>query len=87
MTYSAAGLGKLNDVMETERMPVERSEPGDRSTFIAMLDRWGVPFELLGNDIRIAADDAEEITSGYTGFYCDWSFSDDGLFIGLGIWE
>ena len=75
---------------EPERQPVEGSDPGDRAAFVALLDRWGVPYEAVGQDVRIErreSVDDDGVIGGYERFYCDWEFAEDGRFVRVSIWE
>ena len=59
----------------------------DKDKLIDLLDYFGIVYsEDMENTITIESKTGEK-NKGYTGFVCDWNFSEDGQFFNVGIWE
>lgn len=68
----------------------------DREKLEALLNKWGVPFipnEYDRNSIQVGTNFVDkrfqesDLVGGYTGFYTEFSFNDDGSFDQMGAYE
>ena len=68
----------------------------DREKLEALLTEWGVPFiqdEFDSNSIQVGNNFVEkrfpesDLVGGYTGFFTEFSFNDDGSFDQMGAYE
>ena len=67
---------------KTYTVPVDAT---DKEKFIALLDHLEIGFN-EGDDSIVCGDMHERVT-GYSGFYTEFEFNDDGDFISMGAWE
>lgn len=87
---------------EADLDAMKELEPTDRERFLALLKDFGIKFQQAGDSrwgmtdppkgktVHLVADSYEEHDSrvdGYTGFFCEWEFDDDGKFKKVGVWE
>lgn len=62
------------------------SKMTDKDKFKALLDELGVTYEEEDNSLMLYAGVNDHVV-GYDGFVTDVSFTEDGTFRWIGVWE
>lgn len=59
----------------------------DKERLLALLRDFGVTPDISddGCGVRLLADSGG--VEGWTGFFCDFDFNEEGKFKGVGVWE
>jgi hypothetical protein len=72
----------------------------DKGKLIALLDEWGVPYKQQDLPVQPGERNAVVVTvgltgdlpdnpavTGYSGFFTDFEFTEEGEFLTMGAWE
>ena len=57
----------------------------DKEKLIALLNEFGIEF--VDNGTSIKCEEGMDKVGGYTRFFTDFEFSEDGKFVKMGAWE